>query len=298
VKTLFTKREILIITDQLKKRTDMSWADMGKLFGLTRNAIRSRYYRRPANLDEELTNIPSYLMEYINTVMEENWDLVKVPSNGNDPSLSRRMYEMQKATIGDRQRRTYPRVLLRAAVYDIETMDFDVAGYTNFLICCSILPLDDDGITTISIDYNDRLNDKRVLMDVVRELEKYDILIGHNIARYDFNWLQTRLLYHDLPMPRKRWLYWDTYVSAVRIALKTRKSLANLADFFRVGGEKTSIYPTSWKEVAHPDEEIFEDAIANIIDHCEKDVILNRNVFDAMFYKDRKAINMPFVKKW
>ena len=129
-------------------------------------------------------------------------------------------------------------------------------------------------------------------------LSRYDILIGHNIAAYDFNWLYSRTMYHGLPDPSKRWLYYDTYQASRRIAIKTRKSLEFLIDYFQLEGEKTRILPVSWGMIDSPKKKEFEKALEDIVYHCERDVEANEKLFYVLWERDRKARNLPFTQKW
>ena len=194
---------------------------------------------------------------------------------------------------------SYPPVLLRAAVFDIETTDFTTGGIRDHLICTTVLPLDSDETTTISIEFQDYRNDRKLLEGIVEELSQFDILIGHNVAAFDFNWLNSRLMYHNLPNFNKRWIYYDTYQAAKRLAIKAkRKSLVFLCDYFRVPCIKTSVYPVSWGMIDSPDETEFTKALNDIVYHCEEDVRSNRELFFAMWPRDRGLMNLPTTRKW
>lgn len=196
------------------------------------------------------------------------------------------------------EHRIYEPVKLKAAVFDLECMDFSTGGIQNHLVCVSILPLDGE-VETHSITFSDNRDDKRVLTEVVIALETYDILIGHNIAAFDFNWLNGRLVYNGLPQMTKKFLYYDTYQAARRQALKAdRKSLAFLCDFFRIDAVKTSILPVSWSMIDSPNETEFNDALRDIVYHCEQDVLANRQLFDALYPIDHGLMNLPATKKW
>jgi uncharacterized protein YprB with RNaseH-like and TPR domain len=194
---------------------------------------------------------------------------------------------------------SYPPVLMRAAIFDIETTDFTTGGIRDHLICASLLPLDSDDVTTLSIKFRDKRNDRKLLKEIVKEMNKYDLLIGHNIAAFDFNWLNSRLMYHNLPNFSKRWIYYDTYQAAKRLAIKSkRKSLVFLCDYFKVPYVKTSIYPVSWGMIDSPREAEFTKAVHDIVYHCEEDVKSNRELFFAMWPRDRGLMNLPTTRKW
>ncbi len=197
------------------------------------------------------------------------------------------------------RKKSYPPVLMKAAIFDIETTDFTTGGIRDHLICTSVLPLDSEEVITKRIEFKDRRNDKKLIRKIVDELNQYDLLIGHNIAAFDFNWLNSRLMFHDLPNFSKRCHYYDTYRAAKRLAIKAkRKSLVFLCDYFRVPCIKTSVYPVSWGMIDSPDEKEFTEALDDIVYHCEEDVKSNRELFFAMWPRDRGLMNLPTTRKW
>lgn len=196
-----------------------------------------------------------------------------------------------------------PHVTLSAAVFDIEVTDFGTEGYSGRMICTSVLPIGTDTVTTCSIRFDEHGDDRRVLRETIAALRQYDILIGHNIAAFDLNWLHSRWLYHnargsdvgDWP----RWVYIDTYQLPKSSALKTRKSLGNLGDYFGLGGTKTSIYKASWSNVSSIYEDEFNETMAEVIYHCEQDVLMNRDLFDVIWNDALSMRNNPLkVSKW
>lgn len=213
--------------------------------------------------------------------------------------IFREQREQQVRQTVSFKRESVSPVLLKAAVFDIETTDFAAGGVQDHAVCVSVLPLDADNPYTLAMEFNDLRDDRRLLNLVREDLEQYDILIGHNIAAYDFNWLHSRFMYHDLPTFGKRFFYYDTYQASRRMAIKAnRKSLGFLIDFYRVPGVKTSVLPVAWSMVDSPNKQEFDDAMQEIVYHCEQDVIANRNIFDVMFPLDRGLLNLPITKKW
>lgn len=182
------------------------------------------------------------------------------------------------------QRRRAParRVLMRGAVMDIECTDFGTEGYAGYVICCSVLPLDEDDVQTLEIRYDEHGDDRRLVQEIRDLLGTFDILVGHNLQAFDLNYLNSRLMFHGMPVLNTS-LVFDTYQVAKSLAIKTRKSLGNLIDYFGLEGTKTSIYRTSWNNVRSPYLGEFTDAMKDIVFHCEQDVIANRNLFDVMY---------------
>lgn len=183
--------------------------------------------------------------------------------------------------------------LFKAAVFDIETTDFSATGYKGFLVCCSILPLEAPHPYTITLDFDDH-NDSEALMRVLDELARYDLLIGHYISGYDLPWLDTRRQQYGLPGLRT-WLIYDTYYEAKRQRIRSeRKSLAFLIDHFGLEGTKTAIYPRYWNNIRSKDYGEFSEARDAIVEHCEFDVLANRNVFWKLLPKSWALMGTPF----
>jgi DNA polymerase III alpha subunit (gram-positive type) len=207
-----------------------------------------------------------------------------------------------------KKKKSYPPVMMKAAVFDIETTNFAPESTVDILACCSILPLDGE-VYTIAIEHGDLFNDPRdgrVLQETINALSQYDILIGHNVAAFDLNWMLTRAHRHDIELP-KRWLYYDTFQASKRTLPRIRKSLDNLCSFLGIDGIKTKINRPEWMNVLSPDEDKFNATLYGtadrqhkdgIIYHCETDVEANRLLFDWMWPRDRQAVNMPLTKRW
>jgi DNA polymerase elongation subunit (family B) len=181
-----------------------------------------------------------------------------------------------------------PKVTFRSAVFDIETMDFKAGGQNDFMVCTCILPLDSDEVITTKIKREEVANDKNLIIRTLDELSKFDILIGHNIAAFDLNWLKSRAMVYNIDMP-KPWLRYDTYQVAKTMAIKTvSKSLANLCTFFGIETSKTSIYKPEWTKISSPYKAEFEHALDHIVEHCVYDVQDNRELFYALWKYDTK----------
>lgn len=182
-----------------------------------------------------------------------------------------------------------PRFTFKACVFDIECMDFKSDGYQDHLVCVTILPLEEDAEPyTIKVGYKDDRNDKDMLSETLAELAKYDIVIGHNVAAFDLNWLYSRAMYYGMTMPRS-WLYYDTYQVAKTMAIKSAtKTLAGLCAYFGIESNKTAVQKAEWSLVDSPTYAEFHYAMENIVDHCEKDVIANRELFDVIWKYDPK----------
>lgn len=180
-------------------------------------------------------------------------------------------------------RMTAPIENLDAVVFDIETTDFGTEGYIGKLLCCSFLPVNNGHKPhTLVIRYNEQ-NDRRLIREVAEELARYRYHIGHNIASFDYNWLNSRLMFHGLPTLDTA-IYFDTYQVAKSLAIKTSKGLGNLVDYFGLPEVKTAIYRASWSKSLSPYEGEFEETLGQITYHCSEDVKANRQLFNVLHH--------------
>lgn len=264
--------------------------------------ILPQEYQRP-NIIETWTNagMPSFSAwaRKVSDVLTRQYDRPVTVTNRTLLGRVQRELKNMGTTISDyrydimqtrKPRRAAPRkpdpIHLKAAVFDIETTDLDASGYEGHLLVTCILEMDASEPTVYAIKHEDRGNDYNLLQAVVAGLSRYNFLIGHNIAAFDFNWITSRLMYHGLQMP-PAWMYFDTYQVAKNLSIKAgRKSLAFLGDFFRIDAddnEKTAIYPQAWSQARSPNRDEFDAMIADCVDHCIKDVKRNRDLFNCIY---------------
>lgn len=165
----------------------------------------------------------------------------------------------------------------RMAFWDLETTDLGAS--MGRLLCCSIA--DNWGnVTTRRAGDFDRtsLIDDSGLAEWVRdELERYDLLCSWNGFNFDHGFLQARLLrWGKRPLQRK--LAIDPMWRARPGRYGARiggSSLKNVSAFFRLAETKSELDKETWALATAGDEE----ALAFIVDHCERDVLVLRKAF-------------------
>jgi uncharacterized protein YprB with RNaseH-like and TPR domain len=80
---------------------------------------------------------------------------------------------------------------LQTAIFDIETSSLEAVG-AGFIICAVVLPHGEKPIVFRYDKYNDKAgNEVKMLTALLKELDKYDMWVGHNITRFDVNYLKT-----------------------------------------------------------------------------------------------------------
>ncbi len=139
----------------------------------------------------------------------------------------------------------------------------------------------------------------QLLKDVIEELSRYSVLIGHNVARFDVPYLKSRAFQNEVAMPPM--VVYDTllafrrtnYLTVPNHYGKPSAGLAMVADFLHVKQLKTSIFPHDWWETIWAKESARLEAMNEIVDHCRRDVMLNANVFPYLWAADPR----PALKK-
>ena len=139
----------------------------------------------------------------------------------------------------------------------------------------------------------------QLLRDVIEELSKYDVLIGHNIIKYDLPYIKSRAFQRDVPA--RPFVAYDTlhafrrtgYLTVPNHYGKPSGGLDMVADFLHIRQEKTKIYPYDWWEAVWAKEAKRLEAMNEIVSHCEHDVRMNANVFPYLFSADPR----PALKK-
>lgn len=181
---------------------------------------------------------------------------------------------------------------MRVTVFDIEATD--LGGNFGRLLCCSFVDLGSDKVETYRRDSKPwkgrKLTDDAKLAVAIRDrLEQADIIVGWNSILYDVPFINTRLVAagerpiqvgerygsHSLDL-----MY---YAGGQSMRLPGRR-LDLVARFFHCGHEKTPLTPEVWAEAATGDPESME----LVVEHCEADVLVTREVFYKL---------APFVKK-
>jgi DNA polymerase elongation subunit (family B) len=199
---------------------------------------------------------------------------------------------------------------LKSAVFDIETSALEAVG-SGVCLCACIRPLSTNRTRTFRVDnYKHKPDPKfgflerqerEMMTELLDELRKYDLLIGQNIINFDLGYLRSRAYRLGIPFFLSPFVY-DTKNAFQRVKMRTvmnaigkpSASLDMIADFFGVAQLKTKIYPVEhWKNVWGNEQERME-AMNNLVDHCQRDVIMNARIYDVMLPFDTRAT----LKRW
>lgn len=192
-------------------------------------------------------------------------------------------------------KKTEAKVLL----YDIETA-YGLArvwnpgwklnvGYKDFvkmprIICISYKWLGEDEVHTVRWD--SKQDDKLLLEEFIKELNKADYSIAHNGDKFDLPWIRARAMYHGLDMFPKY-----TTVDTLKIARYNFRFPSNrlddLGDYLGVG-RKIPTDRQLWVDtVCNGDL----DALQEMVEYCEQDVFLLEDVYDKLRRQTLPAVH-------
>ena len=120
--------------------------------------------------------------------------------------------------------------------------------------------------------------EKRLLVDVSERLLDSDAWLGHFACYYDIPFVNTRLLYHRLPILPANHPLVDTWrVSKNRLKLRNNR-LITISEFFGTEDEKNSIKPEQWLRALGG----HRPSMDYIVEHCRRDVMVLEEVYHIL----------------
>lgn len=116
-----------------------------------------------------------------------------------------------------------------------------------------------------------------MLGPLLAEIQKADIVTGHNIARFDLPIINAECMRLDLT-PITRVKVQDTM--RVRRSKGFKKGQDNLGRLFKIENEKLALDWQAWQDAYD------EDGWKTIRSRCESDVIMHKELRDAMITRN------------
>lgn len=164
-----------------------------------------------------------------------------------------------------------PKILL----FDIEATGLNAAFGTILCIGSKWHGEKQVAVPTILDANKDMLSDKKLVADFAKRWNEADYVVSWYGKRYDEPMIQTKLLRHKLaPLSPKPHL--DLWFTA-RYQFKLHNNrLAAWEQFLGTEHSKTPIDFESWLQAAHGNKA----AIAEVVEHCRKDVLVLEEIFD------------------
>lgn len=149
------------------------------------------------------------------------------------------------------------------------------------IICCSFKPLGGEVYTYHA--HERRFKEKNVYDDsklavaIRNELERYDILVGWNSRIFDTRFINARTARVGARTKEAQWHVDGLH--AWRSKTAAWGKLAAVQQYLDVPTHKTEIDWAAWMQALGWDRELARNAMAEIIEHCEKDVTVLEEVY-------------------
>jgi DNA polymerase elongation subunit (family B) len=153
---------------------------------------------------------------------------------------------------------------------DIETSN--LKANFGIILCYCIKPQGSNRILHNTITKKDLQTgdmDKNLVRKCVRDMRKFDRIVGHYSSRFDLPFVRTRALIHKLDFPKYgEILQTDTWTMAKNCLALHSNRQAVIAETLLGKTVKTRIKQAYWIKALQGDRK----AIDYVLDHCIKDV--------------------------
>jgi uncharacterized protein YprB with RNaseH-like and TPR domain len=171
---------------------------------------------------------------------------------------------------------------------DIETSNLD-ANY-GFIITYCILNDDTGEIIEDKINIQDIRNgdfDKHFCKQLIKDMLKFDVLMGYWSTGFDIPYIRARCLKWKLEFPVFKTIeHKDVYYMVKRLLKLNRNSLETACAHFGIKG-KNHVHGDKWIVAVMCDGEKQKKAMQYIIDHNRRDVIILRKLYHKLKAYDR-----------
>ncbi len=174
------------------------------------------------------------------------------------------------------------------ATLDLETTDLSAVGH-GFILCAVVKPLRSKPLVFRYDELGCKpAREKKLVRALTDCLSEYDLWIGHNLDRFDFNFLKSRANLLGVPF-QLRPLTYDTMKAFRRIGFltarnpvtgKPRANLDHVVDFFNIPQLKTRVgYPNAHWRTVWGDRQTRGEAMDTLVEHCVYDCVMTEQVY-------------------
>ena len=167
----------------------------------------------------------------------------------------------------------------KIGIFDIETTGLE-ANWSHMIAWCMKEHNEDvvhsDLIT--SREARDK-NDQRIIKSAVKEIKKYDRIVGYYSKRFDIPYVRSRALYYGMDFPCYKDLYHTDLWFVARSKLRFRSNrLQAICEFYGIEAKNHPMTPELWRRAGKGEKE----ALDTILIHCDEDVRSTDTVFNLM----------------
>jgi len=156
---------------------------------------------------------------------------------------------------------------------DIETTNLQ-SDYGSVLMV-SILPYNEDKVTTYSVKRNAIGNDQKVVREAVEHLNEMACWCTFYGKMFDIPFLRSRLLKWGMNLELDKRHHIDLYWIIRANTNTSRRSQAHLLNWLGTPHEKMSVSASTWSDVTQDPK-----ALSILKDRCESDVLGLRDLYN------------------
>jgi uncharacterized protein YprB with RNaseH-like and TPR domain len=194
--------------------------------------------------------------------------------------------DLELKNFSKQDEHTKQRILLGEERFKIVFFDLECTHLkpnVGRMLCCSFKPLGGQVYTFGALERRfkekDVYDDSKLALAIRNELEKYDIIVGHNSKMFDTKFLNSRLIragHRTKPAQYQVDTMWSW-----RSKFSAWSGLDNVQKFALPDAEttKTSVDWPQWMRALGWNAELARKAMDEITDHCERDVTVLEDVY-------------------
>lgn len=120
--------------------------------------------------------------------------------------------------------------------------------------------------------------ERNLLRDISNRMLSVDVWLGHYAMYYDLPFINSRLLYHGLPILPPNFPQIDTWrISRNRLKLRNNR-LNTIQDFLKLPSEKNAIKPEQWIRALGG----HRPSMAYIVEHNRRDVLVLEEAYERL----------------
>lgn len=120
--------------------------------------------------------------------------------------------------------------------------------------------------------------EKHLLRDISRRLLQSDVWLTHFGQYFDIPFVNSRLLYHNLPVLPPSYPHIDTWrIAKNRLKLRNNR-LNTVSDFLKTKSSKNSILPEQWIRALGG----HAPSMAYIVNHCRLDILVLEEAYNRL----------------
>jgi hypothetical protein len=150
-------------------------------------------------------------------------------------------------------------------------------------------------------EFKGKKKEEQAITATIAELSKYNMWIGHNIERFDYRYLKSKLFLFDLGAMPRPW-YYDTckvfralgFMTKFNMVGKPAAGLDSAVDFFGFYQMKTKLMPNYVSGALKGPKEKRTEVMNKVVEHCIGDVLMNEKMYFKLIDEDHQTIIRRF----